>query len=405
MSNAYWKLGKRKHKAFVSVNNMEAWGLSQYQSEEYPQAYNQARHMFAEAVKLFNGTYTYETPDKDEQGNPIVKSYPDLGITEEDLLNFYFEEYGDRLIARPFEPGRSGIVSIGEPGTEHFEIRQLSPSAAMDVCLDITYRKVQQFVKFNTYKYLTLVKTTGFIYNPIENYRMEENGSDTIDYDGQEKMEREAPITNLDTKGWEVQGVVEAFNQGESGSMVAPSLDINHTHSTKVAESNASSSKAGASGGNAGTVDGSAPSATVGAFGSGQTVETKNYTTTYDDASESRLKDYTTTTGETASHGSNVSHKVEDEEVIGKIWGGTNIDPYTDTKSFTERKDTKTHNLTRSGNIGVTTSQQMIESERELANFNIVRQFCEELNKEILLEVYDSGVPTEVLVNLFNSEA
>jgi len=47
----------------------------------------------------------------------------------------------------------------------------------------------------------------------------------------------------------------------------------------------------------------------------------------------------------------------------------------------------------------------MIESERELANFNIVRQFCEELNKEILLGVYDNGVPTEILVDLFNSES
>lgn len=403
MSNAYWKLGRRSHKAFVSVNNMEAWGLQQYESEEYPQAYNQARHMFAEAVKLFNGTYTYETPDKDSEGNPIVKSYPNLGITEEDLLNFYFEEYGDRLIARPFEPGKSGIVSVGAPGTEHFEIRELSPSAAMDVCLDITYRKVQQFVKFNTYKYLTLVKTTGFVYNPIENYRMVESGSDSVDYSGDEVIKREAS-KDLDSKGWEVQGVVESLNTGQSGAMVAPSLDLDHTHSIKTAESNASSSKAGAKGGNAGTVDGSTPSANVSDFSNGAAVETKNYTTTYDDASESRLKDYTTTTGETASHGSNVSHRVEDEEVIGRIWGGTNIDPYTDTKSFEERNDTKTHNLTRSGNIGVTTSQQMIESERELAAFNIVRQFCEELNKEILLNVYDSGVPTEVLVNLFNSE-
>lgn len=404
MSNAYWKLGKRNCKAFVSVNNMEAWGLSQQGSQIYPQAYNKASHLFAEAVKLFNGTYTYETPDKDEQDNPIVKSYPDLGITEEDLLNFYFEEYGDRLIARPFEPGKSAIVSVGEPGTEHFEIRKLSPNAAMDVCLDITYRKVQQFVKFNTYKYLTLVKTTGFVYNPIENYRMEENGSDKISYSGTEAMTRETS-TNLDSKGWEIQGVVEQFNQGESGALVAPTLDIDHTHSTKIAESNASSSKAGASGGAAGTVDGNVPSASVNSFSDGTAVETRNYTTTYDDASESRLKDYSTTTGETASHGSNVSHRVEDEEVIGKIWGGTNIDPYTDTKSFTDRSDSKSHNLTRSGNIGVTTSQQMIESERELANFNIIRQFCEELNKEILLEVYDSGVPTEVLVDLFNSEA
>jgi len=51
--------------------------------------------------------------------------------------------------------------------------------------------------------------------------------------------------------------------------LVAPTLDINHTHSIKTAESNASSSKAGASGGAAGTVDGNVPSASVSSFGDG----------------------------------------------------------------------------------------------------------------------------------------
>lgn len=47
-----------------------------------------------------------------------------------------------------------------------------------------------------------------------------------------------------------------------------------------------------------------------------------------------------------------------------------------DTKSF---GDSTKHNLTRSGNIGVTTSQQMIEAEREVRNFSIYIELAKDI--------------------------
>lgn len=55
-------------------------------------------------------------------------------------------------------------------------------------------------------------------------------------------------------------------------------------------------------------------------------------------------------------------------------------------KSFEGRNDVVTH--TRSGNIGVTTSQQMLESQRSLANFNFVEIVARDIVKRIGILIY-----------------
>ena len=55
-------------------------------------------------------------------------------------------------------------------------------------------------------------------------------------------------------------------------------------------------------------------------------------------------------------------------------------------KSFMDRKDVTTH--TRSGNIGVTTSQQMLESQRLLANFKFVDIVARDIVKKIAILLY-----------------
>lgn len=54
----------------------------------------------------------------------------------------------------------------------------------------------------------------------------------------------------------------------------------------------------------------------------------------------------------------------------------------------TAGNETTEHELTRSGNIGVTTSQQMIESERKLAMFSVVDLFIKAIADIILIGVY-----------------
>lgn len=66
----------------------------------------------------------------------------------------------------------------------------------------------------------------------------------------------------------------------------------------------------------------------------------------------------------------------------GTTFGHTN----TETKTFTNRKTERA--LTRSGNIGVTTSQQMLQSSIELQRWNFWLQVFEDLDATFCLDCY-----------------
>lgn len=97
----------------------------------------------------------------------------------------------------------------------------------------------------------------------------------------------------------------------------------------------------------------------------------KNYTTTYDDASLGRLSNYTENTGKTtqrtytaAGDNSNVN-TVTDDMQIDNTESHEHTSMTFDNTTYTADYITA-HELSRSGNIGVTTSQQMIQSTIDL---------------------------------------
>jgi hypothetical protein len=57
-------------------------------------------------------------------------------------------------------------------------------------------------------------------------------------------------------------------------------------------------------------------------------------------------------------------------------------------KTTTTGTEKTTHEFKRSGNIGVTTSQQMIQSEREIADFSALSQFVNDIANLICLSIY-----------------
>jgi hypothetical protein len=74
-----------------------------------------------------------------------------------------------------------------------------------------------------------------------------------------------------------------------------------------------------------------------------------------DDKETGRLENYDTTSGDTAQMSNGLTQT--DYPLVGrKIAGAPGAASYTDTKTFKSRKDTNDHELTRKGNIGVTTS-------------------------------------------------
>ena len=63
-----------------------------------------------------------------------------------------------------------------------------------------------------------------------------------------------------------------------------------------------------------------------------------------------------------------------------------------DGNSSTSKNDSKstlTHRLTRSGNIGVTTSQQMLQSEREVWKYEYFQDVFADLDKILVLKMYE----------------
>lgn len=69
--------------------------------------------------------------------------------------------------------------------------------------------------------------------------------------------------------------------------------------------------------------------------------------------------------------------------------GNTTETAYTDTnkREYTTENELK-RKLTRSGNIGVTTTQQMLESERKLADYSVIKQIAHSVANCISYGVY-----------------
>ena len=88
--------------------------------------------------------------------------------------------------------------------------------------------------------------------------------------------------------------------------------------------------------------------------------------------------------------GFNSTDSVNSDKQIGdtrrNIDGSVNA---THKNTDTETKDiTSDRTLKRSGNIGVTTSQQMIESERKLWLWNFFESVFSDIDKILVLKIY-----------------
>ena len=176
----------------------------------------------------------------------------------------------------------------------------------------------------NEYRYDTLYSTIIQEYNPIENYSMTEKIETT--YNGKE-------ITATTFTGSEKE---------------THSIKEDHTEHSQTNE------------GGTTNILKTAPYDSESFFNKEQS------TTTQDSPTSSEL-----TIGNT---GENTTEKTFENRSDNNV------------KSFDGRNDVVTH--TRSGNIGVTTSQQMLESQRSLANFKFVGIVARDIVKRIGILIY-----------------
>ena len=186
--------------------------------------------------------------------------------------------------------------------------------------------RIQDLIRFhalsNKYKYEKLIASMNFDYNPIENYKMTESGTDTHSYG--ERNTKHTP-----------DGVEDKVTTSSNVSSSSTSQDTLNT-TTKTSSTTFDSS-------------------------------------TQDPTSQTEVTGNPSSTASSSSTGSNT--------VTTLIKNG-----YTDVT--TQKDDTTNHTFTRAGNIGVTTSQQMIESERQLVDFNVIDIYFKDVTKLFLSGVW-----------------
>lgn len=219
-----------------------------------------------------------------------------------------------------------------------------------DVIQDLVGLRIQR----NDYKYRTLLATESFDYNPIENYNMIESGTDGH------------------TKGQQVNSDLHGHSLTRTHS---------DTETLTLNTSDARTSSASISG-TSGSTEGSrtdSSSKSVYGYNSSEGVPSE---------SDQNVKGQQINSGTSSSQSSGsdtlLRTGTEANAHTGTI---TDANSGTDTHTEGQRIDSATHSLTRSGNIGVTTSQQMIESEREVANFSFLKILTEDLVNSFCLGV------------------
>lgn len=267
------------------------------------------------------------------------------GSKEQQLLRLLSEQYFQRMFGRkrlPFEYAmlvsnwdKYGLDNIGE--------------AAATIQNDVEYflyTRIPDWVKSMDALYSE--------YDPIANYNRHEEGSDTLTYTGSE----------TDTK--------------------AGSEEMAKTGSEELAKSGTETM----------TKSGSEISTPAGS----ETVTVQNNVNGYNSSTSVPASDSTSTTEYEEGRSDTLSFDERDDTLSFDQRKDTTsfnnrkdtltFNQRTDTHSFTDRADTREWESDISGNVGVTTSQQMIHSELELRRTDLMLRFHKEIADRFLLSVY-----------------
>ena len=299
---------------------------------------------------------------------------------------------------------------------ENFGIYQISPLIVMrenstEKSFDDIISEISTLVyKANEYRYNTLYSTIIQEYNPIENYKMVENI--TVNYKGSEK--------NVNNFLGKEKNSVEYVGKEKNSTNYLGTENITDTksgsESNTLTKSGSENVNESATRGDITTTSKKAPFDSETFYNESQDLTSQsnedvtNTTTTFTDRADSNTTTFTnradtntttftnrtdtnTTTYNNVKNDINKSFNERKDENIKEFENrnDTSVKEYenrTDenTKSFIDREDVTTHS--RSGNIGVTTSQQMLESERMIANFKFVDIVARDIVKKIAILLY-----------------
>lgn len=276
---------------------------------------------------------------------------------------------------------------------ENFGIYQISPLIVMrenstEKSFDDIISDISTLVyKANEYRYNTLYSTIIQEYDPIENYKMIEEI--TVDYQGDEKTVNQFIGKEKNTINYKGE---ESTVDSKSGTDTNV-LTKNGSESNSLSKSGSENVNESDTRGDVTTTTKKAPFDSETFYNESQDLtsqskaDVKNTTTTFTDRVDNNTTTFTNRTDNeqityNSSNNINKSFNGRTDENIKEFDGRAD----ESLKSFMNRKDVTRH--TRSGNIGVTTSQQMLESQRLLANFKFVDIVARDIVKKIAILLY-----------------
>ena len=276
---------------------------------------------------------------------------------------------------------------------ENFGIYQISPLIVMrenstEKSFDDIISEISTLVyKANEYRYNTLYSTIIQEYDPIENYKMIEEI--TVNYQGDEKTVNQFIGKEKSTINYRGEETTVDSKSGSDTNV----LTKNGTESNSLSKSGSENVNESDTRGDVTTTTKKAPFDSENFYNESQDLtsqskaDVKNTTTTFTDRVDNNTTTFTNRTDNeqityNSSNNINKSFNGRSDENIKEFDGRAD----ETLKSFMDRKDVTTH--TRSGNIGVTTSQQMLESQRLLANFKFVDIVARDIVKKIVILLY-----------------
>lgn len=257
-------------------------------------------------------------------------------LTQDWERSFFFDDYITTVIPCLTTDVLNTITTILEHSYYNLVVNKIFESVDGDLQYGdygtglltislILKRSVSIALEKNAYKITTLYNTTQFNYDPISNYDRTE--TTTVEHNGSETDETVA--SNVLTKtGSEsrTKGGEDSFTYaGET--VTTPSGSTTTIHETTAFNEPTTYS--------------------------GDSKDTTTYSAAKTTESFNNRKDTTT-------------YNTDEQTTYNDVKDSSDIDSTT-THSFNGRNEKTTSNI--KGNIGVTTSQQMIQSEREVANF------------------------------------
>lgn len=268
---------------------------------------------------------------------------------------------------------------------------------------DLSRLKTQTSYVFNMFfdKYVRMYDLFAINYSPLENYNMTESGSDNLTGTNGGTSSVTDSGTNKEVRNLATSYTSTGQEQTSDSSTVTHNTTDTLTHNTR--DVTTFGRKVATTGSTSSTLDNTstdtvAPFDSDAFFNNTQTTgvssntgtDTSNVTNSGHDDTQVSGTDTTTHTGTDTTASSSTTDTTKTDS-------GTNtgsIDTTNSTQSSTTYSDNKsenaTHTLTRRGNIGVTTSQQMLESELELIPKKQIKfEFYNDLKRLILIGIYN----------------